>query len=148
MDDGKSHVPLFVSFVALLLGCYDILRGIMHTLNLEYSALHITTLNLATPEAADLLRLLGAFGISNFITGVMLIFIAFKARGLALIMLFVIPLAYLIGILSVRVNVTEYVASKAAWGGMTPMIVYLSICFVTFLLGLVGTLYKKTNAHY
>ena len=40
MDD-KSHVPLFVSFITLFLGCYDILRGVMHTLNLEYSALHI-----------------------------------------------------------------------------------------------------------
>ncbi len=81
--DEKTRVPMFVSIVTILLGCYDLVRGIMHTFRLEYSALHIAKINLAGPEASDLLRLLGVFGISNFITGIMLILIGLKARGLA-----------------------------------------------------------------
>ena len=146
--NNKVQVPMFVSIVTLLLGCYDLLRGVMHTFKLEYSALHIAKLNLTTPEAADLLRLMGVFGISNFITGVMLILLALKARGLALIMLIVIPIAYGIGILEIHVYSAQYAPSHATWGGMTPMLVYLGICVVTFLAGIIGILYNKDNENY
>ena len=94
------------------------------------------------------MRLLGVFGISNFITGIMLILIAFKARGLALAMLFFIPFAYTIGMVAIRFNSAEYEASQAVWGGMTPMLTYLVICFITFLAGIIGTLYNKSNQDY
>lgn len=138
-------MPVFVSVVTLLLGCYDLLRGVMHTFKLEYSALHIAKLNLATPEASDLLRLLGVFGVSNFITGIMLILIALKARGIALFMLLVIPVIYTMGMLLIKWNSVDYAASQATWGGMTPMLVYLAICIVTFIAGLIGMLYNKSN---
>ncbi len=145
MKSRETYVPLFVSVVTFLLGCYDILRGVMHTLKLEYSALHIAKLNLATPQAADLLRLLGAFGVSNFITGVMLILMAFKARGLGLTMLLVIPLAYAIGALEIHGTAAHYAPTQAAWGGFTPLMVYLGICVITFLAGITGTIYNKNN---
>ncbi|MDF1678559.1 MAG: hypothetical protein P1U32_07705 [Legionellaceae bacterium] len=146
--EKDTNVPLFVSLVSLLIGCYDLLRGFMHTFNLEYSALYIAKLNLATPQASDLLRLLGVFGVSNFITGAMLILVAFAARGLALIMLLIVPLAYAVGMITIRYNATDYAPSHAAWGGMTPMMVYLTICIVTFVAGLIGTLYNKSNSQY
>ncbi len=146
--DKDTNVPLFVSVVSLLIGCYDLLRGFMHTFNLQYSALYIAKLNLATPQASDLLRLLGVFGVSNFITGAMLILVAFAARGLALMMLLIIPIAYSIGMITVRYNSESYTPTHAAWGGMTPMMVYLTICLITFVAGLIGTLYNKSNNDY
>lgn len=143
----KTHVPAFVSVVTLLLGFYDLLRGFMHTMKLSYSALHIAGLDLSTPLAADLLRLLGVFGISNYITGVMLILMALKARALALVMLIVIPAAYTLGMLEISVSSAKYPPSSAAWGGMTPMFIYLCICVATFVLGMIGTLYNKHQHH-
>lgn len=145
MDDKETHIPLFVSVVTFFLGSFDILRGLMHTVELQYSALHIAKLDLSTPEATDLLHLLGAFGISNFITGTMLILLAVQARGLALVMLLVIPISYTIGMVEIHANSLSYAPSKAAWEGFIPMMVYLGICVVTFLLGLVVTLYNKSN---
>ena len=54
----------------------DLLRGFMHTIVLNYSAKNIAVLDLSTSTASDQLRLLGAFGISNLETGVVLILLA------------------------------------------------------------------------
>ena len=89
--EEKTHIPLFVSVVTMLLGCYDLLRGTMHSFKIEYESLNISHLNILTPESADLLHFLGLFGVSNYVTGIMLVLISIKARGLALIMLGIIP---------------------------------------------------------
>lgn len=51
----KPHqdVPSFVVVITILLGCYDLLRGVMHTIFLHYSALHIAGLDLSTAAASD-----------------------------------------------------------------------------------------------
>ena len=100
------------------------------------SSTEIAGLNLLSPEASDLLRLMGVFGISNYITGVMLILVAWKARGLALTMLAVIPVAYVLGTLSIRLSTAHYAQSQALWGGMKYMVVYNKICLLTFVAGL------------
>ena len=94
---NTSSVPKFVSIVAILLGCLDLVRGVMHTFLLRFAAANIAGLDLSTVQAGDLLQLMGAFGISNFITGTALILVGWKARELALILLGVIPAAYLVG---------------------------------------------------
>ncbi|NCT57516.1 MAG: hypothetical protein GW760_07420 [Legionella sp.] len=139
---NKIKIPAFVSVVAFLLGCYDLIRGFMHTFNLENSALHIAKLNLASPEAADLLQLLGLFGVSNYITGMMLILIALRARDLALMMLLIIPCAYTIGIVEIKINSASYPASQAAWLGKGPMLIYLIICGCTFIAGIACVFFR------
>ena len=85
----------------------------------------------------------GAFGISNYLTGIMLILIGWKVRPLALIMVGFIPSAYAIGIAGIKVNSAPYAPSQAAWGGATFMLVYLAVCVITFIAGVSTTLYRK-----
>jgi uncharacterized membrane protein len=115
----------------------------MHTIMLEYAAINIAGLDLSTSLAGDLLQQMGAFGISNYLTGVMLILIGWKARPLALIMLGFIPAAYAIGIAGIKYNSTPFAPSRAAWGGATFMLVYLAICVITFIAGVWATLFRK-----
>jgi len=127
----NNRIPPFVSVVTILLGSYDLVRGFMHTILLHYSATHIAVLDLSGSTASDQLRLLGAFGISNFETGIMLILMGIFARGLALIMLAAIPSVALIGTFAIRANSAGYLPSHAEWGGLEPMMVYLGICVLT-----------------
>ena len=139
----NATIPKFVSVVAISLGCLDLIRGFMHTILLEYAALNIAGLDLSTSLAGDLLQQMGAFGISNYLTGIMLILIGWKARPLALAMLGVIPVAYIIGVIGININSTGYAPSQAAWGGAMPMLVYLIVCGTTFIVGVWMTLSKK-----
>ncbi|MCH9689900.1 MAG: hypothetical protein K0U10_04530 [Gammaproteobacteria bacterium] len=129
----------------MLLGCYDLLRGTMHSFKIEYESLNISHLNILTPESADLLHFLGLFGVSNYVTGIMLVLISIKARGLALIMLGIIPFFYSLGMLAIKVDTSDYAEFQAAWGGLIPMIIYLSICVIAFIAGVIGTIYNKNN---
>ena len=134
---NENSIPKFVSIVAIVLGGVDLIRGFMHTILLEYAATNIAGLDLTTPVAIDLLRLMGSFGISNYITGVMLILLGWKARPLALIMLGAIPVAYVIGSVGIRFNTASYTATQGNWGGVPMMMVYMVICVVTFLTGII-----------
>lgn len=141
----QIRIPMFVSAITFVLGFFDLVRGFMHTFKLEYAALHVAKLNLSTPEASDLLQLLGAFGSSNYITGIMLILVALRARELALAMLFVMPLAYVVGWIETVNNSHMYPASLAAWGGRDFMLVYLMVCVITFVAGIACVLYNYRN---
>jgi len=137
------YIPKFVSVVAIVLGSLDLVRGFIHTMLLEYAALNIAGLDLSTSQAGDLLQLMDAFGISNYLTGIMLILIGWKARPLALAMLGIIPVAYILGIIGIRINAAEYAPSDAAWGGAIPMLVYLGISAITFIVGVWVTQSRK-----
>ena len=145
-DEKNNFVPGFVSVIAIMLGCLDLIRGFMHTILLEYAALNIAGLDLSTPVAVDLLRLLGAFGISNYLTGIMLILTGWKARPLALAMLGIIPVAYVLGGVGIRANIAAYAPSQAAWGGGKMMVGYLILCAVTFIAGMVLTQIRKRKS--
>ena len=132
-----STIPRFVSVIAFLIGSYDLLRGFMHTIVLNYSATNIAVLDLTTSTARDQLKLLGAFGVSNLETGIAMILMALFARKLALIMLGVIPLVYVIGYFAIEANSKSAPPSNANWGGAPLLVVYLAISFVTFLAALV-----------
>jgi hypothetical protein len=139
----ENKIPKFVSIVAITLGSLDLIRGFLHTILLEYAAANIAGLDLSSSVAIDLLRLMGSFGISNFITGVMLILLGWKARPLALTMLGVIPMAYLIGMVGIKFNTTAYAVTQGDWGGIPMMIVYLGVCIVTFIAGIIMAKRKK-----
>jgi len=134
--DKNSDIPKFVSVVSIALGCVDLLRGFMHTILLEYAAGNIAGLDLSTSQAGDLFQLMGSFGISNYITGAMLIIMGWKARQLALAMLGIIPAAYLLGTISIKINTASYASTQTVWGGIPMMMVYFAVCIITFLTGL------------
>jgi hypothetical protein len=138
-----KNIPGFVSIVAIGLGTLDLIRGFMHTIRLEHAAANLAGLDLSSTVAVDLLRLMGAFGISNYITGLMLILLGWKARSLALAMLAAIPIAYFVGAVGIRFNTAAYPASQADWKGESMMAVYLVVCIVTFLAGLIMAKRKK-----
>ncbi len=144
---NQNDIPKFVSVVAFTLGCFDLIRGFLHTAMLLYSSVHFAGLDLSTPQASDLLRLLGAFGVSNYITGAMLILVALKARELALIMLAIIPMSYFIGMLSIRLSSVDFIKTHAKWDGLPFMLAYNIICLVVFITGVL-VVYARHKKHH
>ena len=137
--------PKFISIMAVFLGGIDLVRGFMHTVVLPYSATHIACLDLSGPTAPDLLRLLGLFGISNYITGATLILTGLYARPLALVLLGLIPAFYGLGLLSIHAAMNPYPPSTAQWGGRPFMMVNLSLYVLTFLAGIFVLRHRKTK---
>jgi hypothetical protein len=138
-------IPKFISIMAVFLGGIDLLRGFMHTIVLPYSATHIACLDLSGPTASDLLRLLGLFGISNYITGATLILTGLYARPIALILLGLIPAFYGLGLLTIHAAMNPYPPSTAQWGGRPFMMINLSLYVLTFLAGIFVLRHRKTK---
>jgi len=138
-------IPKFISIMAVFLGAIDLLRGFMHTVVLPYSATHIACLDLSGPTATDLLRLLGLFGISNYITGATLILTGLYARPIALVLLGLIPAFYGLGLLTIHAAMNPYPPSTAQWGGRPFMIVNLSLYILTFLAAMFVLRHRKTK---
>jgi uncharacterized membrane protein YphA (DoxX/SURF4 family) len=141
----KRPIPKFISIMAVFLGVIDLLRGFMHTVVLPYSATHIASLDLSGPTAPDLLRLLGLFGISNYITGATLILTGLYARPIALVLLGLIPAFYGLGLLTIHAAMNPYPPSNAQWGGRPFMMVNLSLYVLTFLAGIFVLRHRKTK---
>jgi len=131
--------------MAVFLGSIDLLRGFMHTVVLPYSATHIACLDLSGPTAPDLLRLLGLFGISNYITGATLILTGLYARPIALVLLGLIPAFYGLGLLTIHAAMNPYPSSTAQWGGRPFMMINLSLYVLTFLAGIFVLRHRKTK---
>jgi uncharacterized membrane protein YphA (DoxX/SURF4 family) len=131
--------------MAVFLGVIDLLRGFMHTVVLPYSATHIACLDLSGPTAPDLLRLLGLFGISNYITGATLILTGLYARPIALVLLGLIPAFYGLGLLTIHAAINPYPPSTAQWGGRPFMMINLSLYILTFLAGMFVLRHRKTK---
>ena len=138
-------IPKFISIIAVFLGGIDLVRGFMHTVVLPYSATHIACLDLSGPTAPDLLRLLGLFGISNYITGATLILTGLYARPIALVLLGLIPAFYGLGLLTIHAALNPYPPSTAQWGGRPFMMVNLSLYVLTFLAGIFVLRHRKTK---
>jgi uncharacterized membrane protein YphA (DoxX/SURF4 family) len=117
----------------------------MHTVVLPYSATHIACLDLSGSTAPDLLRLLGLFGISNYITGATLILTGLYARPIALILLGLIPAFYGLGLLTIHAATNPYPPSTAQWGGRPFMMINLSLYVLTFLAGIFVLRHRKTK---
>jgi hypothetical protein len=117
------------STVLFFIGGLDLLRGFMHTFLLTWSATNIAKLNMAI-ESSDQVFLLGVFGISNFLTGFIYFLISKKARELSPYVLIIIPLTYLLGLIGIW---SGNVHGQAAFEGKYFMLVYFSICIITFV---------------
>jgi hypothetical protein len=133
--------------VAIALGCLELMRGFMHTILLERAASDIAGFDLSTALTGDLPQMMGGFDISNIIAGVMLVLVGFAARPLALAILGVIPVAYGVGIVGIRLNSTHYAPSQADWDGSKMMMACVAVCVITFLTGIITSqLGKKRSA--
>ncbi len=117
------------SAVLFFIGGLDVLRGFMHTFLLTWSATNVAKLNMAI-ESSDQVFLLGVFGISNFLTGFICFLVSKKARELSPYVLIIIPLTYLLGLIGIW---SGNVHGQAAFEGKYFMLVYFSICIITFV---------------
>lgn len=114
--------------VLFLAGTMDLLRGFMHTYQVKYAAVNLAGIE----PISDSLVLLGAFGISNFLTGFIYFLIIWKAKKLVPYVLLLIPLSYAIG--GIGFQVVSNVQMESAFQGQYMMSKYLSICLISGLL--------------
>jgi hypothetical protein len=139
VDNNELDCPKFAWIIMTALGCLDLVRGFMHTVLLEYAAENIMGLDLVVARD-DQLLLLGVFGISNYITGMMLILIGLKARNLVQYVFLVIPLSYFSG----AYLIGRVASSTARLGGLPMITGYILVCIGTFVAILVWK-YLKQN---
>lgn len=130
-----AGLPRFVSFIAVALGCFDIIRGVANTAFAGYVAGEIAGLDLDGPTGRDQLVLMIAFGASNFITAAALIYLGLRDRLGALVILFIIPLAYVMGHVGLRFWETDLVG-QGVFPGAPIMQIYLGLCVATFVAAL------------
>lgn len=131
----SPNLYIFPANVLFVIGLIDLLRGFLRTYAVRYAADTFAHLNL-TAAANDQLTLLGAFGMSNFLTGILYLLISCKAKELSPYVLVIIPISYLAGIIGLRLN---GVRGQAAFSGQYFMIAYFAVCLITFGL----FLYRK-----
>jgi len=111
----------------VMLGVMDIIRGLMHTYFVRYAAANIAKME-AHPDA---LFVMGAFGCSNFLTAFIFFLIAWKAKELSGYILALIPLAYLVGGVGMKVS---QLSRQSEFNGKYMMTVYLLSCVVVSAL--------------
>ena len=125
----------------ICLGCIDLIRGFIHTVMLEFAAINIFVIDLSG-GIDNQMFLLGTFGISNYLTGIMFILIGLKARELVPIILPIIPATYFIGtaIISGVANPT------ASLGGGPFMLIYFAVCIATFIAVVIVNIKSETQS--
>ena len=128
MDINDIKCPKFAWILMIGLGSFYLIRGLIHTVMLEFAAINIFVIDLSGGVDNQML-LLGIFGISNYITGIMFILIGLKARHLVPIMLPVIPITYFAG----AASITRVANPTAQLGGGPYMLVYFAVCIAASL---------------
>lgn len=124
---AQNFLPSTVLFV---LGLVDLLRGVLHTFFVNWAVRTFAKLDLSVARQ-DQLTLLGAFGISNLLTGMLFILVSTDAAPLSEYFLLAIPCAYVVGAIGMR---TSGVKAQSAFYGRYFMMGYLGVCLVTFVL--------------
>ncbi len=130
-----TPLPRFVSFVAIALGCFDIVRGVVHTVLAGNTGVVIAGLDMAGPTGRDQLILMAAFGYSNFVTGAALILLGLMNRVGALVLLAVIPLALIVAGASIGHWGADLVG-QGSFPGTRNMRIYVVVCTVTVVAAL------------
>jgi len=138
MDINDIKCPKFAWILMIGLGCVDLIRGFIHTFMLEFAALNIFEIDLSG-GVDNQMFLLGIFGISNYLTGIMLILIGLKARHLVPIMLPAIPTIYFGGI----ALISRTASPTAQLGGGPYMLIYFALCIAASIAILVITIKNR-----
>ena len=119
--------------VLFALGILDLIRGIMHTFLLRWAGVNVAGFDpLTTPS--DQFFMLGAFGISNFLTGFLYLLISRRALELSPYVLAIIPATYLLGMIGIGI---AGVQGQSAFDGKYFMMIYLTTCVATVAVFLV-----------
>ncbi len=119
-----------VSTVLFILGLVDLLRGTLHTFFVDWAVRTFAHLDLSVARG-DQLMLLGAFGISNLLTGFIYILISRKAKHLSKTILLLIPCAYALGVIGMKVS---GVKPQSDFLGKYFMLGYFAVCLGTVAL--------------
>ncbi len=141
-----SQYPRFVSFVAVGLGCFDILRGIVHTVLAGSLAVDLSGIDVSGPSGRDQIVLMTAFGHANFITAAALIQAGLTSRAASLVLLAVIPLALLIAGVSLNYWGAD-LQGVGVFPGKANMRMYALICIATVTTALVIRWRKRSSTH-
>ena len=124
---SKSLSLKINTIVLIVIAIVDIIRGFMHTYNINYASANIAKID----PHHDALYLLGVFGMSNFLTAFIYLIIVWKAKHITPYILFIIPFAYLVGIVGLR---TQDVQMQSEFNSQYMMFGYFTICLLTSLL--------------
>jgi hypothetical protein len=138
MDINEIKCPKFAWILMVGLGCIDLIRGFIHTFLLEFAALNIFVIDVSG-GVDNQMFLLGIFGISNYLTGIMFILIGLKARPLVPIMLPAIPIVYLGG----TALISRTTSPTAQLGGGPYMLIYFALCIAASIAILVITIKNR-----
>ena len=125
-----TSYPRFISFVAVLLGCFDLIRGFVHTVLAGSTGVAISGIDVSGPTGLDQLTFMIAFGYSNFVTGIALIYLGLTHRLGALIMLGAIPVSLLLAGASLEVWGSG-LQGLGVFPGKRNMQIYAAICVAT-----------------
>ena len=128
MNLNNIKCPKFALIITICLGWIDLIRGFIHTVMLEFAANNIFVIDLSG-GVDNQMFLLGIFGISNYLTGIMFMLIGLKARELVPIILPIIPATYFLG----TALISRVVTPAAQLGGGPYMLVYFAVCIATFI---------------
>ena len=124
---SKSLALKINTIVLGVIALIDIIRGDMHTFNINYASANIAKID----PHPDALYLLGVFGMSNFLTAFIYLIVVWKAKHIAPYILLLLPFAYLVGIIGLK---TQDVQMQSEFNGQYIMFGYFTICLLTSLL--------------
>jgi hypothetical protein len=127
---GSNNWPRFVAVVAIALGCFDILRGVVHTILAGSVAVDVSGIDVTGPTGRDQIVLMIAFGHANFITAAALIQAGLTSRTASMVLLTVIPVALLVAGISLDYW-SEGLKGVGVFPGNRNMIIYIVICTIT-----------------
>ena len=129
------HFTVAVLFTA---GVMDLIRGYMHTFQVPYAAVNMAGIG-ADPDG---MFLLGAFGISNFLTASLYFLIIWKAKYLVPYVLLLIPVSYFLGGAGIAY---ANIQPEAPFLGQYMMRIYLIICLVASVSYFFSTLFNRNK---
>ena len=124
---NKSLSLKINTIVLTVIAIVDIIRGYMHTFNINYASANIAKID----PHPDAMYLLGVFGMSNFLTAFIYLIIVWKAKHITPYILLIIPLGYLVGIIGLKI---QDVQMQSDFNGQYMMFGYFTICLLTSLL--------------
>lgn len=105
------------------LAILDLVRGFLHTFNLNWANATFAQMG----QNPDALMMLGAFGISNILTGFLYLLILRKNKTCAPYVLALIGLSYFLGAVGLKF---QGIQGESSFYGRYMMIVYLGLCFI------------------
>ena len=123
MTKSKEKALNIAVITLFVVAGVDIARGYMHTFNVWWASENIAQMT----QTADTMHLMITFGASNFLTGFIYVLIGLKAKEIAPYVLILIPVSYLLGIISGHTTGVSAMSSETAWNGMYMLYIYWTV---------------------